>query len=90
MTSPVQSVNVDHVNRLMEAVRIGGELDMEEFLRVASDIGGYVPGTDSRLPVSRGSIYWPSWRQFAKVSRWIGISGSGTIRSGTGRLSACR
>ena len=48
MTSPVQSVNVDHVNRLMEAVRIGGELDMEKFLRVASDIGGYTPETDSR------------------------------------------
>ena len=39
MTSPVRSVNVDHVSRLMEAVRIGGELDMEKFLRVASDIG---------------------------------------------------
>ena len=33
MTSPVRSVNVDHVSRLMEAVRIGGELDMEKFLR---------------------------------------------------------
>ena len=41
MTSPVRSVNVDHVSRLMEAVRIGGALDMEKFLRVASDIGGY-------------------------------------------------
>ena len=38
MTSPLRSVNVDHVNRLMEAVRIGDELDMEKFLRVASDM----------------------------------------------------
>ena len=46
MTSPLRSVNVDHVYRLMEAVRIGGELDMEKLLRVASDIGGYAPETD--------------------------------------------
>ena len=38
LTSPLRSVNVDHVNRLMEAVRIGDELDMEKFLRVASDM----------------------------------------------------
>ena len=25
MTSPLRSVNVDHVNRLMEAVRIGAD-----------------------------------------------------------------
>ena len=48
MTSPLRSVSVDHVNRLMEAVRIGGELDMEKLLRVASDIGEYTPETDSR------------------------------------------
>ena len=123
MTSPVRSVNADHVNRLMEAVRIGGGFKMEKLLRVASDIGGYVPETDprykpdgragasddierfewvarwlglkdpeaevlfdlgkpcTRLPVSRGSICWLSWRQSAKVSRWIGISGPGTTRS---------
>ena len=40
-------MNVDYVNRLMEAVRIGGELGMEKFLRVASDIRGYTPETDS-------------------------------------------
>ena len=128
MTSPVRSVNVDHVNRLMEAIRIGGEFKVEKLLRVASDIGGYVPETDpryqpggwtgasddikrlkwvsrsegsgsrspvrsspcTRLPVSRRSICWPFWRPFAKVSRWIWISGSGMIRSGTGRLSVGR
>ena len=128
MTSPLRSVNIGHVNRLMEAVRIGSEFEMEKFLRVASDIGGYTPETDSRykpnglpgaadeierfewvsrwlglkdpeakvlfdlgqpctrLPVSRGSICWPSWRQSATASRWIGISGPGTIRSGTGKI----
>ncbi len=42
MTSPLRSVNIGHVNRLMEAVRIGGEFEREKFLRIASDIGGYV------------------------------------------------
>ncbi len=46
MTSPLRNVNVDHVNRLMEVVRIGGGFEMEKFLRVASDIGGYTPETD--------------------------------------------
>ena len=69
MTSPVRSVNVDHVSRLMEAVRIGGELDMEKFLRVASDIGGYAPETDpghkpagrvrERLTIPRDSSGFP-------------------------------
>ena len=114
------------------AIRIGGEFEVEKFLRVASDIGEYVPGTDPRYqpdgragtpddierlnwvarwlglkdprrpkscsvsaspctrhPVSRGSICWPSWRQSAKGSRWIGISGPGTIRSETGNFPAC-
>ena len=73
MTSPLRSVNVDHVNRLMEAVRIGGELDMEKFLRVASDIGGYVPETDLRyqpngLPGASDDI-----ERFEWVSRWLGL-----------------
>ena len=33
MTSPLRSVNIGHVNRLMEAVRIGGEFEVEKFLR---------------------------------------------------------
>ena len=51
MTSAVRSVNVDHLNRLVEAVRIGGELNMEKLLRVASDIGGYTPETDSHYKI---------------------------------------
>ena len=73
MTSPLRSVNVDHVNRLMEAVRIGGELDMGKFLRVASDIGGYVPETDPRyqpngLPGKSDDIERLEW-----VSQWLGL-----------------
>ena len=73
MTSPVRSVNVDHVNRLMEAVRIGGEFEMEKFLRVASDIGEYVPETDLRykpngLPGASDDI-----ERFEWVSRWLGL-----------------
>ena len=34
MTSPVRSVNVDHVNRLVEAIRIGRErLTTSNFLK---------------------------------------------------------
>ena len=73
MTSPVRSVNVDHVDRLMEAVRIGGGLDMEKFLRVVSDIGGYTPETDSRyqpngLPGEPDDIERLEW-----VARWMGL-----------------
>ena len=73
MTSPLRSVNVDHVNRLMEAVRIGGALDMEKFLRVASDIGGYAPETDphyqpNSLPGKSDDIERLEW-----VSRWLGL-----------------
>ena len=57
MTSPVRSVNADHVNRLMEAVRIGG----------------YVPETGSRykpndLPGASDEI-----ERFEWVSRWLGL-----------------
>ena len=73
MTSPLRSVNVDHVNRLMEAVRIGGEFEMEKFLRIASDIGGYVPATGSRykpndLPGASDEI-----ERFEWVFRWLGL-----------------
>ena len=46
MTASVRSVNVDSVNRLVEAVRIADGFDMEKILRAASDIGGYAPETD--------------------------------------------
>ena len=127
MTASVRSVNVDHVKRLVEAVRIGDGFDMEKILRAASDIGGYAPETNPRyepdgrkeasddierfewvarwlglkepeaevcsipmgnrirLPISLGSICWLFWKRSAKVSRWIGISGSGAIQSGTGK-----
>ena len=73
MTSPLRSVNVDHVNRLMEAVRIGVGFKMEKLLRVASDIGGYVPETDPRyqpngLPGASDEI-----ERFEWVSRWLGL-----------------
>ena len=42
----VRSVNVDSVNRLVEAVRSADGFDMEQILRPASDIGGYAPETD--------------------------------------------
>ena len=48
MTASVRSVNVDNVNRLVEAVRIGDGFDMEKILRAASDIGGYAPETNPR------------------------------------------
>ena len=73
MTSPLRSVNIGHVNRLMEAVRIGAEFEMEKFLRIASDIGGYVPETGSRykpndLPGASDEI-----ERFEWVSRWRGL-----------------
>ena len=73
MTSPVRSVNVDHVNRLMEAVRIGAEWDMEKFLRVASDIGGYVPETDSRYQPDGRAGASDEIERFEWVSRWLGL-----------------
>ena len=38
----------------MEVIRIGGGFEMEKFLRVASDIGGYTPETDSRYQLYGG------------------------------------
>ena len=73
MTSPLRSVNVDHVYRLMEAVRIGGELDMEKLLRVASDIGGYAPETDpGHKPDGRVGAS-DDIERFEWVSRWLGL-----------------
>ena len=57
MTASVRSVNVDSVNRLVEAVRIADGFDMEKILRAASDIGGSAPETDraTNLIVGRKS-----------------------------------
>ena len=73
MTSPLRSVNVDPVNRLMEAVRIGGEWDMGKFLRVASDIGGYTPETDPRYPPNGPAGASGDIERFEWVSRWLGL-----------------
>ena len=73
MTSPVRSVNVDHANRLMEAIRIGGGFKMEKFLRVASDIGGYVPEIDSRYKPNGLAVASEDTERFEWVSRWLGL-----------------
>ena len=73
MTSAARSVNVDHVNRLVEAIRIGGELDMEKLLRVASDIGGYTPGADPRYKLDGGTGEADDIERFEWVSRWLGL-----------------
>ena len=73
VTLSVRSVNVNHVNRLVEAIRIGGELDMEKLLRVASDIGGYTPETDSRYKLDGGTGKADDIERFEWVSRWLGL-----------------
>ena len=93
MTSPGRNVTVDHVNRLMEAVRIGGGFEMEKFLRVASDIGGYTPETDpfykpDDLPGASDDI-----ERFEWVSPVAGSEGSGSqspIRSRPASVHAFR
>ena len=73
MTSPLRSVNVDHVNRLMEAVRIGAEWGMEKFLRIASDIGGYTPETDSRYQLDGRAGAPDDTERLERISRWLGL-----------------
>ena len=73
MTSPVRSANVDHVDRLMEAVRIGGGFKMEKLLRVASDIGGYVPETDPRYQPDGRAGASDDIERFEWVARWLGL-----------------
>ena len=73
MTSPVRSVNVDHVNRLVEAIRIAGEFNMEKLLRVASDIGGYTPETYLRYKSDGRAGGSDDIERFEWVSRWLGL-----------------
>ena len=73
MTSSARSVNVDHVSRLAEAVRTGGELNIGEFLRVASDIGGYTPETDPRYQPDGRTGEADDIERFQWVSRWLGL-----------------
>ena len=57
----------------MEAVRIGGELDMEKFLRVASDIGEYAPETDPGHKPAGWVGASDDIERFEWVSRWLGL-----------------
>ena len=93
MTSPLRSVNVDHVNRLMEAVRIGGGFKMEKFLRVASDIGGYVPETDPRYQPDGRAGTPDDIERFEWVARWLGLKdpgGRSPVRSRQAPVHASR
>ena len=73
MTSPIRSVNVDHVNRLMGAVRVRGEPEMEKFLRMASDIGGYVPEPNPRHKPDGWAGASDDIERFEWCSRWLGL-----------------
>ena len=73
MTSSARSMNVDSVNQLAEAVRIGLELNIGKFLRVASDIGGYTPGTDPHYQPDGRTGETDDIERFQWVSRWLGL-----------------
>ena len=73
VTSSVRSVNADHVNRLVEAIRIGGGLDLEKFLRVAFDIGGYTPEMDLRYKPDGRAGESDDIERFEWVSQWLGL-----------------
>ena len=93
MASSVRSVNVDHVNRLAEAVRTGGELNMEKFLRVASDMGGYTPETDLRYKPNGQTDETDEIERLEWVSPVAGFEGSGSqspIRSRPAPVHAFR
>ena len=46
---------------------------MEKLLRVASDIGGYTPETDSRYKPDGGTGEADDIERFQWVSRWLGL-----------------
>ena len=73
MTSSVRSVNVDNVNRLVKAVRIGDGFDMEKILRAASDIGGYAPETNPRYEPDGRREASDDIERFERVARWLGL-----------------
>ena len=73
MAASVRRVNVDHLNRLVEAVRIGDGFDMEKILRAASDIGGYAPETDPRYEPDRRKESSDDIERFEWVARWLGL-----------------
>ena len=73
MTASVQSVNVDHVNRLAEAIRIADGFNMEKILRAASDIGGYAPETDPCYEPDGRKEAADDTERFEWVARWLGL-----------------
>ena len=73
MTSSVRSVNVDNVNPLMAAVRIGDRFDMKKILRAASDIGGYAPETNPHYEPDHRMGESDDIERFEWVSRWLGL-----------------
>ena len=73
MTASVRSMNVDNMNLLVEAVRIWDGFDMAKILRVASDIGGYVPETDPRYKPTGRDAASDDTERFEWVSRWLGL-----------------
>ena len=73
MIASVRSVNVDSVNRLVEAVRIADGLDMEKILRAASDIGGYAPETNAHYEADGRKEASDDIERFEWVARWLGL-----------------
>ena len=66
-------MNVDSVNRLVEAVRIADAFDMEKILRAASDIGGYAPETGPRYEPDGRTGESDDIERFEWVARWLGL-----------------
>ena len=73
MTASARRVNVDSVNRLVEAVRIADGFDMEKILRAASDIGGYAPETNPRYESDGRKESSDDTERFEWVARWLGL-----------------
>ena len=73
MAALVRSVNVDTVNRLAEAIRIGDRFDMEKILRAASDIGGYAPETNPHYEPDGRKEAADDTERFEWVARWLGL-----------------
>ena len=73
MAASVRSVNVDNVNRLMEAVRIADGFDMDKILRAASDIGGYASETNPRYEPDGRMEASDDIERFEWVARWLGL-----------------
>ena len=73
MSLLIPSVNVDHVHRLMGAVRVRGEPEMEGFLRVASDIIGYVPELNPRHQPHRRAGASNDIERIEWGSRWLSL-----------------